>query len=283
VSDHFFPFSLVASFSVFETSMHQFKNIKYAGEGSHGKVVLGRLKGKKNAFVALKTFFCDDVKGQSVECIREISILTGLKHANIVSRLFVFREENTITMVLEGMQKNLREQLNCDIKDDKVFCQYVLSILKGVHYLHSLSIMHRDLKPENILVNARHQLKLADFGHARFRNSSVKAYTLDVCTAPYRAIEIWTGHAQYTEIVDMWSVGCIVYEIAEDEILFNSDNDETLMSLIGACISSSHPFFEKVRMPFRRIIEQCIQPFNVRASAEGLLPVARQNAIPSKR
>ena len=84
--------------------------------------------------------------------------------------------------------------------------------------------MHRDLKPSNLLINkAGTHLKIADFGLARSFNLPLKSYTHEVVTLWYRAPEILLGQKVYSPAVDIWSVGCIFYEMAHKKPLFYGD------------------------------------------------------------
>ena len=85
--------------------------------------------------------------------------------------------------------------------------------------------MHRDLKPSNILIDPKYNVKIADFGLARTFNLPLKTYTHEVVTLWYRAPEILLGQKVYSTAVDIWSMGCIFYEIAHKKPLFFGDSE----------------------------------------------------------
>ncbi len=116
---------------------------------------------------------------------------------------------------------------------------FLYQMLKGLQYLHSVSVIHRDLKPANILLNEDCSLKICDFGLARIVDSSQVAKSNDdgnnsdasnprtpekkqqgltrqltkhVVTRWYRAPELILIQP-YTTAVDIWSVGCIFAEL----------------------------------------------------------------------
>ena len=84
----------------------------------------------------------------------------------------------------------------------------VQQMLQGISYLHRKGVIHRDLKSSNILLSSRGELKLADFGLARFYHKRRKAdYTNRVITVWYRPPELLLGTTVYGPEVDMWSAG----------------------------------------------------------------------------
>lgn len=81
-------------------------------------------------------------------------------------------------------------------------------LLSGLAYLHHKGVIHRDIKGSNILINNRGDLKIADFGLARFYHKRRCAdYTNRVITLWYRPPELLMGATVYGPEVDMWSAG----------------------------------------------------------------------------
>ena len=85
--------------------------------------------------------------------------------------------------------------------------------------------MHRDLKPQNILMSSDGVLKIADFGLSRCFTPHAKPLTIEVITRWYRAPEIMLGSNVYTCAVDLWSVGCIVAEMANKRAFLPGDSE----------------------------------------------------------
>jgi serine/threonine protein kinase len=86
--------------------------------------------------------------------------------------------------------------------------------------------MHRDLKPSNLLLSENFQtLKLGDFGFARTFGLPLKQYTHEILTLQYKPPEIILGSPVYGPAVDMWSVGCIFYELAHKRLLFEGESE----------------------------------------------------------
>jgi len=113
-------------------------------------------------------------------------------------------------MVFEYMDHDLtgvlsQTQFSFSEANLKSLCSQMLA---GLAYLHHKGVIHRDIKGSNILINNRGELKLADFGLARFYQKRRRSdYTNRVITLWYRPPELLFGATIYGPEVDMWSAG----------------------------------------------------------------------------
>ncbi len=107
-------------------------------------------------------------------------------------------------------------------------------MLEGLAYLHHRGVLHRDLKGSNILVNNQGELKLADFGLARFyhKHRTSLDYTNRVITLWYRPPELLLGGTAYGPAVDVWSAGCIMIEIFTRKAIFPGQDEIQQLQLI---------------------------------------------------
>jgi len=101
---------------------------------------------------------------------------------------------------------------------------YSYQMLKSLAYIHSIGICHRDIKPQNILLNTNSKnLKLCDFGSAKklVKGEPNIAY---ICSRYYRAPELIFGATEYTNAIDVWSIGCCIVEIVIQQPIFPGDS-----------------------------------------------------------
>lgn len=210
---------------------------KAVGEGTYGAVYKGMCK-KTNRIVAIKKMKpVHEEEGVPSTAIREVAVLRNSDHPNVVRLLDVYSTTGKIQLVFEFIDQNLKEHMRrfgraavhgaSGALQPDIVCNFCLQLMRGIHFLHSHRIIHRDLKPQNILVSSEkpHCLKVADFGMARAFSMPLPKYTHEVVTTWYRAPEILFGSQEYSLPIDMWSVGCILGEMATGIALFRGDSE----------------------------------------------------------
>ena len=204
----------------------RFTRMEKIGEGTYGVVhkcedlTTGQL-------VALKRIRLDpEDEGVPSTAIREISILRELQHPNVVRLLDVVCQEHRLLLVFEFVDQDLKRMMDrrsTPLIGRKLKCM-MYQLLDGLNACHSRRFVHRDLKPHNILVSRDGSIvKLADFGLARAYHIPFNTYTREVITLWYRAPEILLGEKHYLPAVDIWSLGCIFAELANNAPLFPGD------------------------------------------------------------
>ncbi|KAF2746054.1 Pkinase-domain-containing protein [Sporormia fimetaria CBS 119925] len=204
-------------------------NESVVGSGTYGKVFKG-VHVYTKAMVALKKIRMEGERdGFPVTAIREIKLLQSLNHENIVKLQEVMVERNDCFMVFEYLSHDLTGLLNHpNFKLDQAMKKDLAKqLFEGLDYLHRRGVLHRDIKAANILVSNTGELKLADFGLARFYEKRAKRdYTNRVITIWYRSPELLLGETQYGAAVDMWSAACVLVEIFTRHAIFPGDGGE---------------------------------------------------------
>ncbi|OQV03319.1 Protein kinase domain-containing protein [Cladophialophora immunda] len=232
----------------------QFEMLNKIEEGSYGVVARARRK-TSGEIVALKRLKMDHTNdGFPVTGLREIQTLMACRDANVVKLLEVVVGDSLkdVCLVMEFLEHDLKTLLD-EMAEPFLPSEtktLMLQIVSGVEYLHRNWILHRDLKTSNLLLNNRGEVKLADFGMARYTSNPPPKLTQLVVTLWYRAPELLLGAEEYDFEVDIWSLGCIFAELLTKEPLFQGHNEldqlSKMFSLLGTPTREAWPGFRSL-------------------------------------
>lgn len=206
--------------------------LEQTGRGSYGRVNKARHRAT-GTIVAMKFIDKKQRKEKEVAGIRrEIEILTSLQHENIICMYDSFETENEFVVVMEFARGELYDIL----EDDKSLPEQQVRVIakqlvRALHYLHMNRIIHRDMKPQNILIGKNGAVKLADFGFARTLSQQTVVLTSIKGTPLYMAPEL-VQEQPYNLSVDLWSLGCICYELYYSKPPFFTQNIYQLIDQI---------------------------------------------------
>ena len=225
----------------------RYKELGVIGKGAYGMIHLaedtraakhsaipGTTQEVSDKYVAIKKMKIHKLTGIDSTSIRELKIMKEIKHPNIIRLKDVFVEQFELFMALEYMVCDLGKLIDTKTvpmnnKDIKLIFK---NITEGVNHLHNNWILHRDLKPGNILVDLKGNLKITDFGLARYHASFGREMTPGVITRWYRAPEVLYGTRFYGKAVDVWALGCILAELYLRTPLFRGESDIMQLSKI---------------------------------------------------
>lgn len=219
-------------------NMQNYTFMEKLGKGTHGTVYLMKSH-EEDRFVV-----CKSVTGKhKSHAYREISILSRLNHRRVVSLLNSLVLKDTVCLMLEYINHGSVESLV------EFFTRYgkrpaptlgwnfLAQVSDALYYLHSKRIIHRDVKPSNILVGRFFvggkeylEFKLCDFSLSTRCNGSIEDGHI-VGTPFYMAPEVIRRHG-YDYTVDVWGLGCCLYELMNLQKPFPGDNRRELFKNI---------------------------------------------------
>lgn len=156
----------------------------------------------------------------------ESKAIALLSHPNIVKVFDVSFGENLQYIVMEYIDGiTLKEYINKQgaiTWNDALF--FMTQILRAVQHAHDKGIVHRDIKPQNIILLPSGNIKVTDFGIARFSRSETKTLTESaIGSVHYIAPEQAKG--EYTdEKADIYSLGVVLYEMLAGNVPFEADS-----------------------------------------------------------
>jgi len=203
--------------------------IKAIGKGKFSVVYRARRK-SDDVLCALKKIAIFDMMDQKArdKCLKEVRILQNLSHPNIVKYLDWFIEGNELIILFEwaeagDLKRQVRKALEKKARfDERVIWKYFAQIADAIHHMHERRIMHRDLKPANIFLTLSGCVKVGDLGLGRlFSENTMEAHT-KVGTPLYMSPEVLRGNG-YDWKSDIWSLGCVLYELAMLRSPFKSE------------------------------------------------------------
>jgi len=154
------------------------------------------------------------------DALKEISILKQVNHPNCMKLEYIVHKYNKIGIVIKKYDYTLKTCINNNNLTYKMIHSYIHQILKGIEYLHFYGITHRDIKPKNIVINSNNNVKIIDYDHSIIKSDN-NNNTKNCCTFYYRSIEILL-ELKYNNKIDLWSCGCVLYEMVNKKLLFDS-------------------------------------------------------------
>uniref|UniRef100_A0A8C1URN5 Serine/threonine-protein kinase PRP4 homolog n=2 Tax=Cyprinus carpio TaxID=7962 RepID=A0A8C1URN5_CYPCA len=209
----------------------------YTGQGVFSNVIRARDLARANQEVAVKIIRNNEMMQKTG--LKELEFLKKLNDADADDKFHCLRlfrhfyHKQHLCLVFEPLSMNLREVLRKYGKDVglhiKAVRSYSQQLFLALKLLKRCNILHADIKPDNILVNeSKTILKLCDFGSAsHVADNDITPYLV---SRFYRAPEIIIGKS-YDYGIDMWSVGCTLYELYTGKILFPGKTNNHMLKL----------------------------------------------------
>ena len=184
---------------------------------------------------------------QREKCLKEVRLLESLDHPNIIKYLDSFMEENQLLIAIEWAERgDLKRIIKKAVTEDNPIDEtriwdYMVQLATALLHMHEKRIMHRDLKPANIFITVDGSLKLGDLGLGRYLSSqTLEAYSR-VGTPLYMSPEVLKGNG-YDWKSDVWSLGCVVYELACLRSPFKGDDSKmSLYDLFNTINKGEYP------------------------------------------
>ncbi|OHT06153.1 hypothetical protein TRFO_25954 [Tritrichomonas foetus] len=248
------PNSSIKVFS--QKEIENLRKLEKIGNGSTSKVV----KILREEFYALKILQFDSITENENKTnnnfqkmkhfMNEYEIMGQISHPNILKTFGICYGDATHSpsILLEYCPTNLKNFISC-LNDEKEINQIVHEIISGMSHLHQKGIIHRDLKPENILLDSENHVKICDFELSTI--STETTHTGGVGTLLFMAPEILNEEEHYTNKVDVYSFGIVLYFIL---------SHSSLPKLSIGKIAQGHeiPIPSNINSFYREIISQCL-------------------------
>jgi RNA polymerase sigma-70 factor (ECF subfamily) len=171
---------------------------------------------------------------------REAKALAALSHPNLVALFDVGADHGIYFVVMEFLAGvTLLDTLGQGALPLPRVLEIGTAVAEGLAAAHAHGVIHRDLKPANILLSPSGQVKILDFGLARFANSAPLGPTADFLTEAGRimgTVGYMSPEQARGDITDrrgdIFSLGCVLYEMATGRRAFPGDNAMDVLAAV---------------------------------------------------
>lgn len=212
---------------------------KCLGSGTYGKVYSASSLLTRRKMALKRLLIYASTKANYIVSLREIDMLARFKHPNIMPLSDVVFDKTDFSPVEDP---KLKDDAICIVMPEAKTTldkfaratsslaarkRMIYQLLAGINHIHLNGFIHRDLKPQNILIFDGGLLKIGDLGLA-VPYIQCEPRTPDMVTIWYRSPEIFHGK-DYDFKADIWSIGCICFELIANRPLFNGRTDKAML------------------------------------------------------
>jgi len=162
--------------------------------------------------------------------LQETKMLKKLNHPNIIRVMDFGKKDGMPYMVMEYINgEDLKKLLL--YKKTKKLQRYdlILQIGRGLDYLHENNIIHHDIKPENILVSKNNEVKIIDFGMARYNRLRIFTRNRFIDGTPTYMSPEQIRKRHTDKRTDIYSYGITIYEMLTGKIPYQANDKNTIM------------------------------------------------------
>ena len=210
--------------------MENFEIINKLGSGGFSKVYKVKRKIDNQIYALKKVQILNLSEKQKMSSLNEIRVLASIKSKYVVNykEAFLDEKDSTLCLVMEFADRgDLANRIKEQKKKGKYFNEkdiwkVFIQLVKGLKSLHDLEILHRDIKSSNIFLFSDGTAKLGDLNVCKILSNNVLGHT-QAGTPSYAAPEVWL-EKPYGLKSDIWSLGCVLYEIISLHCPFRGEN-----------------------------------------------------------
>ncbi|KAA6395201.1 MAG: putative serine/threonine-protein kinase Nek1, partial [Streblomastix strix] len=208
--------------------MDKYVRERLIGRGSFGAAMLVSRKETNQQFIMKEINITQLSEKEQQESLNEIALLQKLNHPNIVKMHESFVDAGLLCIIMDYCEGGdlctvIKAMRGRPISERQIL-DWFLQLCLAVKHLHEKKILHRDLKTQNVfLTHKRRVVKLGDFGIARALGSQTVFAQTSVGTPYFLSPEI-CENKPYDNKSDIWSLGCVLYEMITQKHPFDGDS-----------------------------------------------------------
>ena len=240
--------------------MDRYKKVKIIGKGAFGAAVLVHARSDPKAQYVIKQVDASLKPKERDEAKKEIKLLASFHHPNIVRYRDSFLETGVLHIVMDfaegGDLSNMLKEQGTRLLPEEQVLDYFVQLCLAMKHVHDRKVLHRDIKSQNIfLTQNRKIMKLGDFGIARVLNAT-QELAKTACGTPYYMSPEICDNKPYNDKSDVWSMGCLLYEMATLKCPFDARD---MRGLIIKILRGAYPPLPRVFSPdLTHLVGKCL-------------------------
>ena len=217
--------------------MNDFKIISKLGEGAYSTVYKVKRNIDNNIYALKKVKLLNLSEKEKQNSLNEVRLLASIKSNFVISykEAFFDEKDSTLGIVMEFAdggdlyQKIVEHKKSAMFFEETDIWRIFIQLVKGLKALHDLKILHRDLKSANVFLLTDGTAKLGDLNVSKVARRGL-GYT-QTGTPYYASPEVWKDQP-YDNKSDIWSLGCVLYEMITLRPPFRAQNMEGLYNKV---------------------------------------------------
>ena len=247
------------------SSIDNYEIIKEIGKGSFSNVYLVKRKDNSKEFALKKVNLSNMSSKERENALKEVNFLAEIKDSNVIGyeESFYDNDMSILYLVMEYAPFGDLNKLLANNKNLKIYfsetelLNLYLQITSGLKAIHGKQIIHRDLKSANIFITQKNDLilKIGDFNVSK-KIDYMNLKNTQTGTPYYASPEIWENKP-YDFKSDIWSLGCLFYEIASFSTPFKGLNMKELFECIEKGIFAPLP--KQYSNSITKLIKMCLR------------------------
>ena len=198
--------------------MDDFQILSKLGEGAYSTVYKVMRKVDKKIYALKKVKLLNLSEKEKENALNEVRILASVKSNFVVSykEAFFDEKDRTLCIVMEFadngdlLNKITEHKKRSIFFDESTIWSIFIQLVRGLKSLHDLNILHRDLKCANVFLFSNGEVKIGDLNVSKVTRGGLG--TTQTGTPYYASPEVWND-CPYDSKSDIWSLGCVLYEM----------------------------------------------------------------------
>jgi NIMA (never in mitosis gene a)-related kinase len=209
--------------------------VREIGRGGYGRAILSKCLDDQTLKVLKEINMSDATRVHKVAIAGEVRALSSLHHSNIIAYDSHHFNNGKLYIAMEyaddgDLRNHIRGRKGEKFSEETII-DWLVQICLALKYIHNRKIVHRDIKPENIFMTKSGILKLGDFGLVAFLDFTNALLDTSVGTPYYLSPELTEG-SKYNHKSDMWTLGCVLYELYTLERAFKGSSVRQITAAI---------------------------------------------------